>query len=218
MEMSINSKDLNFYVVNQCNTFFSDNNQIKPDTIICYIELALDKVKFCFQHINLPYYKKKGSLYFNHLNGDHYCIFLCYLTRIIFLETGDEQLASKVFLLNKLLFGIDAFYKIELPDIFLVVHPIGTILGRADYKNKLVVYQGVTVGATTEGIYPSFSENSILYSNCSIIGNCKLGNNLVMGANSSILNMNIEENTTVLGSFPNNRFIINKNLINHYFI
>ena len=45
------------------------------------------------------------------------------------------------FLLNKLLFGIDVFYTVDLPKHYIFVHPIGTILGSgAIYSNYFVVY------------------------------------------------------------------------------
>ena len=218
LETSISTEKINLYLTKQLNCFFPDNQEIKSNDLFPFVQLALGKVEYCFLHVNLPYYKKKNHPYFNHLNSDHFCIFLCFLARVVFVKSNNEHTASKIFLLNKLLFGIDAFYEIELPDIFIVVHPIGTILGRADYKNGLVIYQGVTVGATTEGIYPVFSENTILYSNSSLIGKCKLGKNFTLGANSSLFNAIIEDNMTVVGTYPKHRVLKSKNIIKHYFI
>lgn len=214
---SISTLELTEYVTSQCNLYFPDNQKIKAADLLNCVKKTLIKIEYCFNFINLPYYNYNNSPFFNHLNGDHYCIFLCYLSRVVFVETNDVDLASKIFLLNKSLFGIDAYYGIELPDIFMVVHPVGTILGRAKYSNRLVVYQGVTVGATIDGVYPVFSENTILYSNSSIIGKCQIGNNFILGANSTLVNVNIENNKTVVGTFPNNKIIEGKNIFTHYF-
>ena len=131
---------------------------------------------------------------------------------------GDEILASKLFLLNKALFGIDAFYAVKMPEHFLLVHPLGTILGNANYEDFLVVYQGVTIGSTNAGIYPVFSKSTILYSNSSIIGNCHIGTNVVLGANASLVNSNIPANKVVVGNYPNHSILENKNsLISSYF-
>lgn len=216
-EASIDSSNLTKYILNQCDSFFPDHNRIDFSQLFKSVELVFQKIKYCFRFVNLPYYKKNGIPYFNHLNGDHYCIFLCYLTRTVFLETQNESWASKIFLLNKALFGIDAFYGIELPKIFIVVHPIGSIIGRAHFMDRLVIYQGVTIGATAEGIYPKFSENTILYSNSSIIGKCEIGKNFVIGANSTLLNSNIPDNSSVVGNFPNHKIMEGKKLISHYF-
>ena len=214
---SISISELAEYVSNQCNSFFPDNNKIRSTDIFYSVKHSVDKIDYCFNFINLPYYKNNNYPYFNHLNGDHYCIFLCYLSRLIYIETYNIELASKFFLLNKALHGIDAYYGIDLPDIFIVVHPVGTILGKAKYSNGLVIYQGVTVGANIDGVYPSFSDYSILYSNSSIIGNCKLGSNFILGANSSLVNVDIQNNKTVVGSYPNNKIIEGKNIFQHYF-
>jgi serine O-acetyltransferase len=131
---------------------------------------------------------------------------------------NDEILASKLFLLNKSLFGIDAFYSIKLPEHFLFVHPLGTVIGNADFGDFFVVYQGVTIGSTTEGIYPTFSSSTILYSNSSIIGNCHISENFVLGANATLVNTDISGDKVVIGNYPNFSILENKNkLISNYF-
>lgn len=216
---SISDKELSRLICNQCNHFFPDGFLIDSNEIYSYIVSVLGKIEHCFSNMSLPYFKKDGMPFFNHLHGDHYCIFLCYLSNVVFQNNCDPRIASKFFLLNKALHGLDAFYEIIYPDIFLVVHPIGTILGRAKYADKFVVYQGVTVGATTHGIYPSFSEKTILYSNSSIIGDCRVGTNFILGAKSSLINCNIESNKLVVGNYPSHRILGNHNdLINKYFL
>ena len=106
------------------------------------------------------------------------------------------------------------FTKIKLPDVFIVVHPIGTVLGNAKYGEKMVFYQGVTVGSTHLGKYPEFQGENILYSNSSVVGDCRIKSNVIFGANSSLINTNVDESLTVIGSYPNNRFIQSKPIIN----
>ena len=36
-----------------------------------------------------------------------------------------------------------------MPDIFMVVHPLVTIVGKVDYKDYLVVYQNCTIGSSS---------------------------------------------------------------------
>ena len=104
-----------------------------------------------------------------------------------------------------------------MPSVFIVVHPLGTVLGRANYNDNMVFYQGVTIGATHEGVYPKFSGNNILYSNSSVIGSCNIGKNVIMGANSNIVNTDILENKTVLGNYPNNKYLISKPILKTIF-
>ena len=106
--------------------------------------------------------------------------------------------------------SVDIFYSVMLPKIFCVAHPLGTILGHAKYSDYLYVYQNVTVGSTNDGIYPEFGKFIALSSNTSIIGDCKVGNNVLFGGNSFIINKHIPDNSLVLGHYPNNRVVENK--------
>jgi len=80
------------------------------------------------------------------------------------------------------------------------------------------VYQNCSVGANEDLVYPVFKGETILYSKATIIGNCKIGKNTVFGANSFIVNTDIEKNSTVVGSYPNNKIIKNdKSVVDRMF-
>jgi serine O-acetyltransferase len=109
-------------------------------------------------------------------------------------------------LLNKYLFSIGLFGHIEMPNIFLLVHPHGSIIGRAKLSNYLVIYQGVTIGGIhrPHGIeYPTFGEGSVCYSNTSILGKANIGKNSIIAANTEIIEGNFDENSILLGKYPN---------------
>ena len=215
--LSIPEVNLLNMVESQLNSHFPDQQQINRKILKLCFENAILRVRKCFDPIILKYYEQGNESYFNHLHGDHFACFLYFFSNEAYL-VGDEILASKLFLLNKTLFGIDAFYAVKMPEHFLLVHPLGTILGNANYEDFLVVYQGVTIGSTTAGIYPVFSKSTILYSNSSIIGNCHIGTNVVLGANASLVNSNIPANKVVVGNYPNHSILENKNsLISSYF-
>jgi serine O-acetyltransferase len=217
LSLSIKASSLVTYVTKQLNFFFPDEDIVTEDAINTIIFEAINRLEQCFQSINLPYYRKDGNPFFNHLHGDHYSSFLYLLSRQAYLN-GFESVASKIFLLNKALFGIDAFYTIQLPESFVFVHPIGTILGRATYSNFFVVYQGVTIGANANGVYPTFSERTILFSNSSIIGDSKIGSDFIIGAKSSLINSLVPNNKVVVGNYPNHNILTNtSNQITNYF-
>ena len=217
LSLSIRVPSLVAYVTRQLNGFFPDDNIITEDTINLIMFESLNRLELCFQTINLPYYRKDDNPYFNHLHGDHYSSFLYLLSRQAYLN-GIESVAAKIFLLNKALFGIDAFYTIQLPESFVFVHPIGTILGRATYSNFFVVYQGVSIGANADGVYPAFSERTILFSNSSIIGDSKIGSNFIIGAKSSLINSFVPDNKVVVGNYPKHSILKNtSNQISNYF-
>ena len=206
MKTSLNKNELLLYVKSQIQNNFNDGTN--DNITLSDVMLALDKIEFCFNHINLKYYKDhSGDVFFDHLYGDSYAMFLYFLSRELFFK-GEERGATKLFLLNKLIYGIDIFYTVSLPNIFYFTHAYGTVLGAAKYSDYLVVYQGVTVGSDLgesglAGAYPSFGEGVILFANTSIIGACDIANNVTFGANSFLRNSNIAEDKIVVGHWPN---------------
>jgi len=208
MKFSLKIEQLSEYVCRQVNTLIPDGLDIHKSIIIDCMPDTLDRLSNCFKHIALKSYRdKKGEEYFNHNNGNHYSMFLYYLTNTVWKKTGDEQVASKLFMLNKIINCVDIFYEVELPDIFVLIHPVGTILGRAKYSDYFVVYQGCTVGSREVEEYPIIGENVMMCSHSSILGKCKLSNNIVIGAHTFLLDTNVEENKVVLGQYPSNRII-----------
>ncbi|TXH71058.1 MAG: serine acetyltransferase [Thiothrix sp.] len=173
-------------------------------------------------YINRKYYQENGNPIFHQFNSDHYAMFLYFLSNTLYKNNKIIE-ATKIFLLNKALHGIDAFYSIVLPEIFYFVHPIGTILGNAVYSDYLVVYQGVTVGSdrneqNINGLYPEFSKGCTLLANSSIIGKCRIGENVILGAHSFIRNRVVSDNIIILGQYPNNQYIENRHhYLNYYF-
>jgi serine O-acetyltransferase len=206
MEMNISIHGLSQYVSKQLKVFFPDEKkdiECKRETV-----LALERYEYCVDRINRKYFRVNGCSQFNYLHGDQYCMYLYFLSNTMFKE-GNQQVAEKIFLLNKLLFGIDVFYSIELPNIFYFCHPLGTILGNATYCDYLVVYQGVTVGSDLDeygdgGIYPVLGQGCVLLANVSIIGRCNIGDNVTLGAGTFIRNLSVADNSTVFGMYPNN--------------
>lgn len=207
------------YVKKQIELGFPDNLNYSEQIFVKITSGALFKLRKCFQHINSPYYQGPFQDKFNPYNGDHWTMFLYLCSRESFLTLNDEILSSKFFLLNKMRHSVDIFYKVELPEVFVFGHPLGTVLGNAKYGNFLCVYQGCTVGSK-KGIfeYAEFGENTTLYSNSTVIGKCKIGNNVTFGANSSIIDTTISDNTTVLGFYPHQRLVNNQGIKEDVFL
>lgn len=211
MKYTIKGKQLADYVHKQICLFYPDGSNIDIFNIEKCIDDTLNRVEYCFRHIKNKYYlNENNEILFNHLNSDHYAAFLYFLSNTIWLECGDERLPAKIFLLNKALHGLDLFYEISMPDIFLLVHPLGTVLGRASYSNYLVVYQGCTIGSVVGSGFPTIGEHLTMYSNSSLLGDCKVGNNATIGANSYAINLLIDRNQTVVGQYPNLKMIQNR--------
>ena len=108
---------------------------------------------------------------------DQYAIFLYYLANTAFREQPGHPIADKAYALNKALHALDAFYEVELPDVFAVQHPVGTVLGRASYSDYFICYHNCTVGANLDNDYPSFGRGIVMYGGSRVIGKTAVGDN-----------------------------------------
>ena len=91
--------------------------------------------------------------------------------------------------------GFDCMYDTKLPDIFLVFHGVGTMLGKASYSNFFVAMQGCTVGSHKEK-YPVFGKGVSLTANSSVIGNCSIGNRCNLSAGTQIFEEDMNNDET----------------------
>jgi serine O-acetyltransferase len=186
---------------------------VVPDGIddspaLASVETALARLERCFAGIKRKYYTVEGSARFDHLNGDHLATFLYLLSNTVWTESGNVQTAAKLFAANKALHGLDLFYSVRMPEIFMLAHPVGTVLGNAEYQDELLVTQGCTVGSE-HGIYPRFGKGIELLANSTVIGDTEVGDDVVFGANAFVLNARIPSHSIVVGQHPNHRILPN---------
>ena len=182
------------------NNFILRNN--KKEILEMSVIAALKKCEICFAKQNNKYYVGEHGVCFNPFHSGQYTIFLYFVSNILYLKYKNENLASRVYYLNKMLNGVDLFYAIELPNIFGVEHPVGAVMGRAKYSNYFWFYQHTTVGGNKER-YPEIGEKVVLFANATIIGNSKIGSNCLISANTYIKDECVPDNTIVYGASPN---------------
>ena len=161
------------------------------------------KLEYCFSRTPNKYYSHLGEIYFNPYQSAQYTIFLYFMSRSIWVRTGNSILSDKIYYLNKTLNGCDLFYQVDLPDFFKLDHPVGSVMGRANYGEGFSFGQCCTVG-NNRGIYPVLGKNVRMCAFSSIIGNCKVGDNVIIGSNSGIKDINIPSDMMVFGHTPNN--------------
>lgn len=150
-----------------------------------YLDDALLRVHVCFNAV-----KAWAPDEFNYLHSSQYCQYLYYLSNTIWRETGDTEVPTKLFLLNKMLNGLDLFYEINMPEIFLIGHSTGIVFAKATYSNYLLVYQNVTVGKN-HGVAPTLDEGVILYPGCAVIGGCHIGKGALIAQGVSVINRDV---------------------------
>lgn len=202
MKISLSPTDLAAYVAGQVSYLFPDRD-ITGHSLDIYVENALARVEYCFSHIKRKYFFDGEQAYFDHLHTDQYAMFLYFLGNTIYRMEGDLSLASKVYALNKSLHAIDAFYEVELPDIFAFQHPVGSVLGRGKYSNYFYVYQRCSIGANLYDVYPTLGEGVIMFGGSAVIGNCTIGNNCWLSVGTIIMDSDVPSNSIVFGHSPN---------------
>lgn len=207
MRTSLGIPDLAAYVAGQLDAFFPDRDRFDAVALVPWVERAWPRVGHCFGRIRRKYFVEDGETVFSHRHSDHYAMFLYLLSNSVHRDGGPVSLAEKLFLLNKALHGLDCYYAVELPPVFLFIHPVGTVLGNGRYGDYLVVYQNVSVGADIDGVYPSFGQGVVLFSKSSVLGACEVGGDVVFGAGAFILNTVIPDGSVVVGGFPRHRVI-----------
>ena len=209
MHTSLGRADLEGYILRLLANHLPDGYVPSDSSCALAFTKALNRVEHCFTHIHRKYYNEGGAPHFDHLNSDHMATLLYFVANTVWRDGGDLGLATRLFYLNKILHGFDLFYSVALPDIFMLVHPVGTVLGNARYQDYLAIYQNCTVGAVTKS-YPSFGLGTILYSRSSVLGDCKLGDDVIVAANAMLIDRDVPSSTVVVGQPPHNRFIASK--------
>jgi serine O-acetyltransferase len=132
-EKRIDKAFLTEYVNAQLTHFFPDKENIKKE-LEKHLETALERTLFSLKHVKL-----RGYTEFTYLHSDLYAQFLYFLSNTIWENGENKKLAAKLFYLNKALNGINVMYDTKLPDIFILIHCVGTVLGKAEYSNYFVV-------------------------------------------------------------------------------
>ncbi len=199
MNLTLKKVELQEYVLKQIDTFYPDKYSNKNLLNIQLIDKALERLDYCFNKITFSYYNDGEKTKFNHLFSDQYLMFIWFLSNTVFNEYGINNLTNKLYYLNKTLHGFDCMADTNLPDIFLVQHGVGTMLGKAKYSNYLVVYQGCTVGSN-KGKYPILEQGVTLAANSSIIGSCIVGMGTTVSTRTLLFEKNTQNNSII---FPN---------------
>lgn len=200
MITAIPREEIQKIVCKQLDNFFLINKEEEAQILFVW-QRVMDRVEKCFRPSPNKYYSRDGETYFNPFHSGQYCIFLYFLSNEIW-KAGNSLLADKIYYLNKALNGCDMFYEVALPEFFMLDHPVGSVLGRAQYADGFTFGQGCTVG-NNNGIYPILGNNVVLCANASIIGACHVGSNVTIGAYACVKDQDVPDNSVVFGQSPN---------------
>ena len=75
---------------------------------------------------------------------------------------------------------------------------MGSVIGRATFGDGFVFRQQCNVGGNHD-VYPKLGSNVILFTGAKILGNCSVGNNVLVSANTFLLDVDIPDFSIVFG-------------------
>lgn len=204
MKLLLQKDEISQYISKQLDTNFAYGT--KSQTLAelkSVIPSALERTDFCFSRIKAKHFRKDGEAFFNPFITDQYAMFLYFLANSAAQNESTRLLADRLYALNKMLHAVDIYHQVELPKVFLLVHSVGTVLGRAEYGEYLVVYQGVTVGGTLDEEYPVIGSRVSLFANSSVLGKAQIGDDVMVSSRAFVMNEIIPSGHIGFGISPN---------------
>ena len=204
MQLSISREEMQNYVARQLEYRFPDRKSYLDFgdlTVQKAFSEGLERVEYCFSHIKVRGYSVRENgeemPFLNHLNSDQYSQFLYYFANSLWKREGNPDICSKLILLNRDLSGCWFSFKANLPDIFLLVHPVGTVLGNKNvkYSDYLVIMQNVTINGNSMPL--KLGKYLFMGVGSKIIGGGTIGNCVSIGANTLVRNPSIPDNFLV---------------------
>lgn len=199
LHSSLDIPALSRLAAGQCLSLWPDGDPLDASALHDSAARAMQRLEHCFSHVNNRYFFNGEQVVFDHLHGDQYAMWLYLLGHQLHLDGGPESWCKKLFLLNKSLHGCDIYYAVALPSVFLLVHPLGTVLGRGEYSDFFIAYQRCGIGSNHD-IYPRLGRHVTLRPGSAVLGRSQVGDNVTIAAESLVIDRDIPPNTTYFGN------------------
>lgn len=191
--LRIGRDGLRAYLLRQLQHHFPDGRE-HGALLDAYLDEALARLAVCIDAVR-PW--TPGQ--FDYLHSTQYCQFLYYLSNTVWRRSGETELSTKLFLLNKALNAIDCFYEIDLPARFYIGHSVGIVLAKARYGDRLVLYQHCTVGKN-HGVAPVIEDGVVLYPDSVVIGRSTVRAGSVLSQGCRVVNQDTPGHCLVFGA------------------
>lgn len=202
MKLELPIDELNALVARQLGSLFIFHADAEAAPLHQALLKAVQDCEHCFSQTDNKYYQRDGETFFNPFHSGQYSIFLYFLSR----HLSDSQptgstLADRVYFLNKALNGLDLFHQVRMPAVFFLDHPVGSVIGRAEIGEGFSFSQNCTVG-NNKGSYPVLGRNVQMMSGSKILGQCRIGDDVILSANTYVKDADIPSASLVFGSSP----------------
>lgn len=120
------------------------------------------------------------------------------MMREALISKGDVPHAEFFYKRLRKEFCIDIIPEIALEHPTRFVHPLGSVLGRAQYASHLVVYQNVGVGSNLKRERPVFNGPCVLFPGAKVLGRSVIGKNVYITANTVVMDQHVPDNCIVV--------------------
>ena len=164
------------------------------------------------------YYSHEGRGFLDLSYLDHYLI-LCYrFSHALHLCGLKKEIADAVYYSCRIRTSTDIFYRSEIGEYFMPVHPLGAVVdSKATYGIGFRLYHGVNIGPwevigkpASEWIHPVIGNGVIIYAKSSIYGKTIIGDNVIISPGTTIVNETIPDNSIIFGASPDLKAVPNK--------
>lgn len=212
MKTSLSEQELARYVKKQIEIFMPDGYGVNEQHFLSALKIALDRCEGCFKHILVPGYHNEKEVLFSHLHMDQYATFLYFLGNTLWVEYKEKEICDRLLNLNRILNGFFLSYKCPMPNIFILAHPVGTIIGNALYSDGLYISQNVTINTHTDEkneIDLRIGKGCFLGAGAKIIGNKPIGDRVSIGVDALIYDREVKDDSVCIRN-PKGEMVIEK--------
>lgn len=201
MKLNISIEDLRLYLLKQIQNIVPDDEKCSENLLSKDINTAIERCEYCFKHIkNSAYCNEKNETFFSHLHADQYATFLVYLSNGIWKERQDKNICDRIMYVNRVLHSFMMSYKAKVPDIFWLAHPVGSVIGNADYSDYLYISQNCTINTagSADDLRPHIGKYFAMGAGAALIGDKNIGDNCSIGVNTLLYNTELKNNSIAI--------------------
>lgn len=194
----VDSNEIEYILDKQLENFWGNKYEFR--LIKNAIPTVLEQMYVVLSSLSLARCNNGKEVIFSPYDTVSWSVFLYYLSNSLYRKKHLQE-AAIVYYLNKVMHSVEWFYGIELPPHFFAEHPHSSVLGKACYGDYFFCFHGTTVGANYKKdgtpVYPVLGENVFMCTNSTVLGECTIGNNVIISANSYIKDREIPDNSIV---------------------
>ncbi|MFM8249328.1 MAG: hypothetical protein ACKOAE_08775 [Acidimicrobiaceae bacterium] len=180
------------------------------DDIEQYLLASLEVSEQRFRLIKTKYFLNaaSGNARFSATHYSAHALILYQVARECFLNDRLD-LAEKIYFLNIATTSADLFFEVDLPLRTGCDHPLGTVIGRADFSSESMLFfnQQCTIGGNFDSSgranYPNIDGLIFLHPKSSLIGDIQCSGVVILGNNAYAKDVGVVKDCLIFGESPN---------------